>query len=256
MAPKRSRRFLKALQDQWQRGVKEREQKVTGEGCGKIFVGEIHLRPGPEKDERRDSHRRSHGRQSAGHQGQPNQPEIGEEEVPAQQHRPMSQRSEREKIKRSHQRGASDRERRVLRRMIGFAAALRQPGRREKERLQAGQHRHRDQHLVPAEILARLEVQNDPGPLGDHRADRSQCRQHLPTLPMRDGKQPGVQQRDIAEEPQRVVPRGKQHRRQKSACDAQHCHHGRIHANRQKKRRASDKRHDDKVGTVLKNGKW
>ncbi len=118
--------------------------------------------------------------------------------------------------------------------MIRLIGPLCPPGRREKETLKPRQYRHRNQYLLPVEIMSGNKERGNPGELGQHRADGSERRQDAPPRPPGNAKQTGIEQRNVAEKPQRIIlPGREQHRRQETAGNAENGHDQRVHSHRQ-----------------------
>src|SRR3984957_610726 len=101
---------------------------------------------------------------------------------------------------------------------IGKLADFRPPIWADIKRVEAEQHRKRDQDFVSRKIFFTDEKFTDPGDLHDRRPESGKRSEKVPAPVERDEDKSGVEDRDITEKPERIVlAGGNQNRGEKSA---------------------------------------
>src|SRR5213079_2045082 len=118
---------------------------------------------------------------------------------------------------------------------------------REKQGLKSREHRHDNEHFVAGEIFFGNEECSDPADLHQRSSSRTQNRQRIPLLPLRDREQTDVEQRDVNDESQRMILAGrKQNRGEKAPRKTENGDHDCTQPHREQKRDRGDQRHQQK----------
>ena len=236
-----------ALKPRGQSRMKNRENEIKHQTGVKQFIRQGFRGPEGEQSEHGNAGDRPGGGDCLIKPGDGDGNQVHQENETEQEPRTLRQWRKIEEPGGKCQGNRDQAERRAGQPLVDLAATFRQPVCHEPERVESQQHGEPYEDFVTGEILFADEKPARPANLQDGCPERSQRGEKMPAAYQRNRDHPGVENRDVTEQTQRIVLAGRKQNRSEET--TQHPEDGDnqcVQPDRQQEGRCRDERHQQK----------